>query len=149
MAAAGHPPLPGPAASPTGLAGPDRRLRRTQRIRSSLTFEAIFKAGVRFAGRSMVLWVQRTEEEYTRLGVVAARRTFRRAVDRNRAKRRLREAFRRNRFRLNSGADVVLLARHAVLEMNFAALEQDLMRLAAQAGLVPGRKTPHRTGATE
>ena len=101
----------------------------------------MFAVGIRFPGQSMVLWVRSTESKAIRLGVVAARRTFRHAVDRNRAKRRLREVFRRNRFRLNPGADVVLLARHAILRTRFAALEQDLMRLAAKAGLVPDRKT--------
>jgi ribonuclease P protein component len=140
MAASGRPLTLGSDAPSPPVEQPDRRLRRNQRILCSRTFEDIFNAGIRFPGQGMVLWVQRTEGGSCRLGVVAARRSFRRAVDRNRAKRRLREAFRRNRFRLCAGADVVLLARHAVLQMNFAALEQDLMRLAAKAGLVPGRR---------
>jgi len=50
-------------------------------------------------------------------GVVASRRTFRRSVDRSRAKRLLRESYRLNRFRFCGKVDVVLVAKHDILNV--------------------------------
>jgi len=66
---------------------------------------------------------------------VAAKKTFRRAVDRSRAKRLLREAFRLNRWRLAGDVDVILVARSAILKVGRRAVEQDLLEAAARAGI--------------
>lgn len=52
------------------------------------------------------------------------------AVIRNRAKRRLREAMRLNlgKFELETDIQIVLIARHKVLDYDFAQLEADIQR---------------------
>ena len=69
------------------------------------------------------------------MGVIASRRTFRRAVDRARAKRLLRESFRLNRQRLRGTGRIVLVARRRILGVKRDAVDADLMRLARKAGL--------------
>ena len=90
----------------------------------------------------MVLWLRPGEDASLRLGVVASKRTFRRAVDRARAKRLLREAFRLNRHQLSGAYDIVLLARRRILEVKRFAVDRDLMILAERAGIVtePGQQ---------
>ena len=51
------------------------------------------------------------------------------AVDRNRIKRRMREAVRRNLAALHSPVDVVLHPRRSVMEMEFAALEREVAQV--------------------
>ena len=82
----------------------------------------------------MVLWRYTGEDGALRLGVVAGRRVGP-AVIRNRAKRRLREAFRLNRPGFQGRMDVVLVARPAVIKAKWGDLVQEINRLAAQAGL--------------
>ncbi|MBM4143341.1 MAG: ribonuclease P protein component [Lentisphaerae bacterium] len=101
------------------------------------------REGRRLAGRYAVIWsAPGGAPGGARLGVVAAKRVFRRAVDRNRAKRLLREAFRLNRNALRRDVDVVLLARAAILEAGRAAVERDLLALAARARLLADGKEP-------
>lgn len=55
------------------------------------------------------------------------------AHERNRIKRRMREALRRHLDMLPVGADLILHPRRAVLTMEFAKLEAELVRILTQA----------------
>jgi len=61
------------------------------------------------------------------------------AHERNRIKRRLREALRRHVDLLPAGFDLILHPRRAVLTMEFAKLEAEIVRILEQAGAGAGR----------
>lgn len=84
----------------------------------------------------MVLWIRRMPDAGRRLGVVASKRTFHLATERNRAKRLLREAFRLQRHRLAEDVDVVLLGRRSLLRAKRQEAEQDLLRLWRKTGIL-------------
>ena len=113
--------------------GVDRGLSRQQRILSPLVFRDAFDNGTSLGGRFLVLWRRKAEDAEQRLGVVAAKRTFPRAVDRNRAKRLLREAFRLNRWRMTTRDDIVLLARGKILRAKRQDVEKDLLNVFKNA----------------
>jgi ribonuclease P protein component len=113
---------------------PDLRLRRSQRLTRSEDFRAIYDQGRSLAGRFMVLWVGKGPDTSMRMGVVASR-VVGDAVRRNRAKRRLREAWRLNRHRWKANVDVVLVSRRAILTAVWEDVVADLLKLARRAGL--------------
>ena len=115
-------------------AEPGRRLSRRQRLTRQSQFKRTYAQQRRFVGRLMVLWCYTGADAAMRLGVVASRRIGP-AVIRNRAKRRLREAFRLNRAGFHGHTDIVLVARPAVIKAAWEDLVQELNRLADQAGL--------------
>ena len=90
----------------------------------------------------MVLWTRSGVGAQLRLGVVASRKVGN-AVERARAKRLLREVYRRNRFALSGNVDVVLVARHAILRAEWNSLTEEFLRLAANARLITKRETTH------
>ena len=59
-----------------------------------------------------------------RLGVVASRSAVGNAVQRARAKRRLREAFRQHQERVPAGFDVLLVARGSLNRLEYREIEQ-------------------------
>lgn len=83
----------------------------------------------------MVACIGIADDDGLRLGVVASKRSFKKAHDRARAKRLLREAYRLNRFRFRGAYDVVLVARRPILETSRQDVEKELMRLMKKAGL--------------
>ncbi len=112
------------------------RLGRSERIAQSDAFDQAFSQGRPWVGKYMVLRLRAGEGENRRLGVVASKRTFRRAVDRSRAKRLLREAFRVNRCRMRVENDVVIVARRRILEATCADVAREFVKLARRAGAV-------------
>jgi ribonuclease P protein component len=63
------------------------------------------------------------------------------AVERNRIRRRMREAVRLHLMDLPAGVDVVLHPRRTVLEMEFARLESEVARIFAAVKAGAGAKT--------
>ena len=60
--------------------------------------------------------------DHPKLGIIASR-SFGGAVLRNRAKRRIREAFRRNQSSFRRGISLVVLPREAIFNASFASFE--------------------------
>lgn len=81
--------------------------------------------------------------DWTRLGVVAPKKRVRRAVDRNRAKRIIREAFRTSKHLLPRGLDLIVVAKRAPL--SFSETRKSLVVLAG--ALAKRLKPPAASGA--
>lgn len=113
---------------------PDTRLRCRQRLTAAADFEAAYSQGRSYKGRLMVLWLRRGEGAALRLGVVASRKIGG-AVQRNRAKRRLRAAYRLNRHRFTGSVDAILIARRDILTAPWTEVAAELLRLARKAGM--------------
>ena len=104
-----------------------------QRLRSNTQFQEAYAQNRRWHGRLMVLFLRSGPDASRRLGVVASKRVGN-AVERARAKRRLREAFRRHRALFPQGHDdVVLVARRPILSAPWPDVVAELLRLAARA----------------
>ena len=113
-----------------GLAALDRIRRRPE-------FERIYSAGAKIHGRLMTVFVMPNGSTTPRLGVAATRKLGS-AVERNRAKRRARELFRRRKN--IGGLDIVIVPRREMLDAPFAVLEADY------AALLPRRREPSGRG---
>jgi len=84
----------------------------------------------------MVIWQRTGDGASLRLGVIASKRTLRRAADRARAKRLMREAYRLNRHRFHGKRDVVLVAKRPIAGADVVLVQNELLRLAGKGGLL-------------
>lgn len=100
------------------------RLRPEQRLRRNDDFRAVREQGRRIdCGAFQLTWCIRPPGEPAgpaRVGVVASRAAVGGAVQRNRAKRRLRSLYRQHQHLVPPGLDLVLTARAALLRLDFA-----------------------------
>ena len=99
-------------------------------------YEAVFASGRSVACGSMAMRWAPNGLGKTCLGVVTAKRTLRLAVERSRARRLMREAFRLERPRLAAGFDLVLVARQRLAGATCQAARRDLLWLCRKAGLL-------------
>jgi ribonuclease P protein component len=113
-----------------GVAG---RFPRRERLTSSAEFQALFQRGRRIDRPALiVLWREATET--TRVGFAVSRQV-KNAVQRNRARRRLREAYRASRDAAPAQIRMVIVGRPAALKAPFVALTG---QLRAALGAIPG-----------
>ena len=112
-----------------------------RRLREHAQFQRVFDEALEAPGRFIVAWVSRAPDSRRRLGVVATKRTFHDAVDRNRAKRLIRESFRLLQHELSDEPwDLVVLARRRILEAKRPQVQDEMMRLCVRQGIAKGTR---------
>ena len=98
------------------------RFGRVERIRRRADFQQVYEQGARIRGRFATLFVFPNRLGVGRLGIAATRKLGG-AVERNRAKRLIREVFRRNKIAF--GYDVVVVPKREMLDAGLTVLETD------------------------
>jgi ribonuclease P protein component len=97
------------------------------RLRRRSEFKAVEAGGRRVAGRFVILVARPNGQPAHRLGLIASRRVGG-AVVRNRAKRRLRELFRRRVMAGDlHGLDIVAIAKAEIVRAPFDAVATDFL----------------------
>lgn len=103
------------------------RFTKARRVRRRGEFQRVFKLSLRAKGQYVTVLVAPNEAGTTRLGIVASRKLGD-AVRRNRAKRLIREIFRRAALPPGGrGFDVVVIPRRELFDAAYSSLETDFL----------------------
>ena len=102
------------------------KFRPTERIRRRAEFQSVYERGVRLRGRYSTTFFLPNKGGTGRLGIAATKKLGG-AVRRNRAKRLIREVFRRNK--IAAGFDVVVIPNRDLLDASLTVLETEYRSL--------------------
>jgi len=124
-------------------------LPRETRLRGAGEFQAVFERGKRVERPAFVaLWIPTPGKQ--KVGFTVGRQV-RGAVKRNRARRRLRAAFRQERAALPPDISVVFVGRPLVQDVSFDVLVQslaDVLTMLRRQGREPGSRLSRPSEAT-
>ena len=105
------------------------------RLRARAEFQRVYAEGQRYDGRLMAAFLRKNDLPEHRLGVTASTKAIGKSVDRNRARRLLREVFRRSPNELNALSqryDWVFNARRSLLSSNEELRFREFRRIVEQ-----------------
>ena len=111
-------------------------------LRDTAEFQHVYRNGKRYEGVFITAFVIENQELNHRLGVTASKKALGKAVQRNRAKRLLRETFRSSESllrELGRNYDWVLNAKVAVLSQKVSAPCQELKGIIEKVGRLETR----------
>lgn len=116
----------------------DNRLGPTRRVKSRADYVRIQNQGDKARTRHFLIATEKPKANFSdsRIGVTITKKVHKRAVQRNFIKRRVRDFFRRNRERMKSNSDVVVVALKGSTELNTKQVYRELFGLFARAGLL-------------
>ena len=112
-----------------------KALPKRCRLRARGEFQKAYAAGQRYDGRLMAAFLRKNEFGYHRLGLTASSKAVGKSVDRNRARRLLREIFRRSAAelsRLDQRYDWVINAKRSLLNSNEELRFAEFRRIVEQ-----------------
>ena len=110
-------------------------MRRRYRLVDGERFRQVRQTGTSYSHRLVVLCLLPNEQDISRSGFATSRRIGK-AVERNRARRRMREAVRLLWDLVEPGWDLIWIARPAVKQATFAELQSACARLLRRARLL-------------
>jgi ribonuclease P protein component len=122
---------------------------RSARLRKHADYQRVYKESRKHFSPSMTYFFRSRPSgdsvaDGPRVGLTAGR-VLGKAVERNRIKRRMREAVRINLSRLPRSVDVVLHPRKSVIDVEFAKLQSEVARIFSTVAFqIEGKKEGER-----
>ncbi|HYN15837.1 MAG TPA: ribonuclease P protein component [Terriglobales bacterium] len=113
------------------VGGAPARFSRPARLRKHADFEKVYRSGQRLFSAHMTVFFLRSDSGPARVGFTVPR-ALGAAVERNRIRRRMREAVRLNLRDLGDAVDVVIHPKESALAADFARLREEMARAFAR-----------------
>ena len=104
------------------------------RLKKKKDFEKIFKQGRGFKRGHLYLKITKNGLEHSRFGFIVGKNFSKKAVERNKIKRKLRELIKENLNKIKTGTDCVLVVMPGA-ESNYDKLKETVAKLFKKAGL--------------
>lgn len=99
-------------------------------------FQKVLEKGKGFKEDKIVLKVLENNTKETRIGFLITKKVSKKAVVRNKLKRRLREILRREKEKTKKGLDLIFIALPGIETRDFQSLENSVKKLFSKAKIV-------------
>ena len=109
-------------------------MNRKFRLKNSADYKRVRRSGKSYAHPLVVLLVMSVPDEPTQIGIVAGK-SVGNAVQRNHAKRMLREALRSILPQVKTGLKIILISRAPILKAELPEIQETMKQLFKKANL--------------
>ena len=103
-------------------------MKRFHSIRKNGDFQLVYGEGKSYANRLLVMYVRNTGRSHSRIGISVSKKVGN-SVVRHHITRLLREIFRLNEDRIQTGLNIVVVARVAAKDSDYKHLESAYLHL--------------------
>lgn len=110
-------------------------MEKKYRIRKNTEFKKIYKSGKNYWNRNIILYCMKNDINETRAGFTISKKMGN-AVTRNKIKRRMKEAYKRNFFDLKSGYDLIFIPKKHIVNISFGELENSIRHILKISGVL-------------
>jgi ribonuclease P protein component len=113
-------------------------LKKINRLKKNKDFEIVHRTGKFLSfGRVSVKFISEKDKEMpAKIGVSVGIKFSKKAVERNRVKRQLREIVRLNLKRIKKGFQIVVMVKSSEKQISGVELKKDLLEALRRAGLL-------------
>jgi ribonuclease P protein component len=109
-----------------------QKFPKTDRILKRDVFRRVYEEGRKIQARHFIAFVLRNSGGKPRIGITATRKMGN-SVERNRARRLVREVFRKNKWLVPQGVDIVINVKRSLAEASYRDLEGDFITFLERA----------------
>ncbi len=111
-------------------------LAKENRLVKTKDFENVFKRGKFFAEDFINLKVASNNLDISRFGFIVGLKVSKKAVRRNRVKRRIREIIRLRLDKIKKGFDVVIMTKPEIVDKNYKEIERVMNNILMKSKLI-------------
>lgn len=105
---------------------------KTDRILKRDLFRRVYQQGRKVQFKHFTAFVLAKQDDGARIGITATRKIGN-SVERNRARRLVREAFRKNKWLVPTGVDIVINVKRPLVEAHYRDLEGEFITFLQRA----------------
>ena len=114
-------------------------MRRFPSIKKNSDFQIVYKKGRSYANKLLVMYVYEAGGDQIRIGISVSKKVGN-SVVRHRVTRLLRESFRLNREHMDSGLDIIVVARAAAKDSDYKKMESAYRHLCGLHNIIKESK---------
>ena len=103
-------------------------MKRFPSIKKNRDFQIVYKNGKSYANKLLIMYVYATGNQDTRIGISVSKKVGN-SVVRHRMCRQIREIFRLNKHRIQTGLNIILVVRTTAKHSDYHELESAFLHL--------------------
>ena len=103
-------------------------MKKSESLKKNKDFQNVYRTGVSFANRLLVMYVKENKTETNRIGISVSKKVGN-SVIRHHLTRLIRESYRLQEDMFNSGLDIVVIVRVAAKTAKYKEIESALLHL--------------------
>jgi ribonuclease P protein component len=103
-------------------------MEKKYRLRKNLEFKKVYSGGKNYWNRNLTLYKKKNNLEETRFGITITKKVGK-AVIRNKIRRRIKEIYRKNLYRIKSGYDLIFIPKQNVVDISYKELESAMIHI--------------------